>query len=85
MFSPHPRVSHPTHLRAQYDQDELLAELEELEQLELDEQLLNMESVPASRLPNVPTTTRMLPVPQPRTEGAELGLISVVLLMPTVI
>lgn len=47
----------------QYDNDELLAELEELEQLELDEQLLGMEAVPATRLPDVPSTQRMCSAP----------------------
>lgn len=58
-----PSADAPIAYPLQYDQDELLAELEELEQLELDEQLLNMESVPASKLPNVPTTARMLAAP----------------------
>jgi len=37
------------------DEDELLAELDELEQSSLDEQLIGLEKTPATKLPSVPT------------------------------
>lgn len=37
------------------DEDDLLAELEELEQEELDKQLLDVEPIPRARLPDVPS------------------------------
>lgn len=49
-------ISNPTGFGQDVDEDELLAELEELEQQELDEQLLNVGPTPvAPKLPDVPS------------------------------
>ncbi len=51
-------ISNPTSFGQDVDEDELLAELEELEQEELDKQLLDVGPTPAdrtvTRLPDVP-------------------------------
>jgi charged multivesicular body protein 4 len=49
-----------------YDDDELLAELDELEQEGLDEQLLNANTAPPVKLPNAPSKT-----PQKATANEE--------------
>ncbi|KRZ03191.1 Charged multivesicular body protein 4b [Trichinella zimbabwensis] len=48
-------ISNPIGLNQDVDEDDLMAELEELEQEELDKQLLNV--APTPKLPDVPTTT----------------------------
>lgn len=50
-------ISNPTGFGQDVDEDELMAELEQLEQEELDEKLLDVGPVPvASKLPDVPST-----------------------------
>ncbi|KRX56594.1 Charged multivesicular body protein 4b [Trichinella sp. T6] len=48
-------ISNPIGLNQDVDEDDLMAELEELEQEELDKQLLNV--APTPKLPDVPSTT----------------------------
>jgi len=45
-----------------FDEDDLLAELDELEQSSLDEQLMGLENAPATKLPSVPTKVPTGPV-----------------------
>jgi charged multivesicular body protein 4 len=47
-------ISNPIGFGNDLDEDELLAELEELEQEELDKQLLDVAPAPAAKLPDVP-------------------------------
>jgi charged multivesicular body protein 4 len=47
-------ISSPIGLDAQLDEDELLAELEELEQQQLDDQFLNIPAAQTDSLPSVP-------------------------------
>jgi charged multivesicular body protein 4 len=57
-------ISNPVGFRNDVDEDELLAELEELEQEALDEKLLDVGPAPADiKLPSVPAA---VPVAQPR-------------------
>ncbi|CDW55664.1 Charged multivesicular body protein 4b [Trichuris trichiura] len=51
-------ISNPIGFGQDVDEEELMAELEELEQEELDKQLLNVTPTPATKLPEVPTTAR---------------------------
>jgi len=59
------------------DEDELLSELEELEQESLDEQLLQMNPTPATKMPNVPTKVPAVATPKRQAvavnEDAELA------------
>jgi len=57
------------------DEDELLSELEELEQENLDEQLLQINTTPAQKLPGVPTSVPQSKVPKKAVidEDAELA------------
>jgi len=58
------------------DEDELLSELEELEQESLDEQLLQMNPTPATKMPSVPTKVPVMPAAPKRqmvNEDAELA------------
>lgn len=48
-------ISNPVGFGSEVDDDELMAELEELEQEELDEQLLNVEPAVGETLPSVPS------------------------------
>ena len=48
-------ISNPVGFGQDVDEDELLAELEELEQEELDQQLLDVGPTPASTLPEAPS------------------------------
>ncbi len=48
-------ISNPVGFGQDVDEDELLAELEELEQEELDAQLLDVGPTPAAALPEAPT------------------------------
>ncbi|KAL3681078.1 hypothetical protein R1sor_024034 [Riccia sorocarpa] len=57
-------LSTPIGAAADFDDDELEAELEELEGAELEEQLLQPATTPATPLPSVPAQTR----PQPATQ-----------------
>ncbi len=47
-------ISNPVGFGQDVDEDELMAELEELEQEELDKQLLDVAPTPAAKLPDVP-------------------------------
>ncbi|TKR71994.1 hypothetical protein L596_019520 [Steinernema carpocapsae] len=60
-------ISNPVGVGSEFDEDELLKELEELEQEELDKQLLDVKPVPAAadKLPEVPST--VLPSSSRRT------------------
>ncbi|XP_019716062.1 charged multivesicular body protein 4b-like [Hippocampus comes] len=50
-------ISNPISFGDQVDEDELMAELEELEQEELDRNLLDVEGTPDVTLPSVPATS----------------------------
>eukprot|EP00475_Leptophrys_vorax_P033478 TRINITY_DN5263_c0_g1_i1.p1 TRINITY_DN5263_c0_g1~~TRINITY_DN5263_c0_g1_i1.p1 ORF type:complete len:218 (-),score=50.77 TRINITY_DN5263_c0_g1_i1:563-1216(-) len=66
-------LSQPVGIAADLDEDELLAELEELEALELDEQLLQpATAVPSQPLPSVPTKAPAARQPAASAEEDEL-------------
>ena len=48
-------ISSPMGMDAQFDEDDLMKELEELEQEDLDKELLNIPSAATDSLPSVPT------------------------------
>ncbi|XP_074534737.1 charged multivesicular body protein 4b [Halichoeres trimaculatus] len=50
-------ISRPVGFGEEFDEDELMAELEELEQEELDQNLLDIEGAPDVPLPSVPSTS----------------------------
>lgn len=50
-------ISRPVGFGEEFDEDELMAELEELEQEELDQNLLDIEGAPDVTLPSVPSTS----------------------------
>ncbi|CAM6086725.1 unnamed protein product [Calypogeia fissa] len=70
-------LSTPIGAAADFDDDELEAELEELEGAELEEELLRPATTPSTPLPPVPTHTRPAPTPPQRqpanTEDDELA------------
>lgn len=55
-------ISNPAAFGQQFDEDDLLAELEDLEQEELDQQLLDV-GTPGVELPSVPTSVPAAKVP----------------------
>ncbi|KAJ1957174.1 ESCRT-III subunit protein snf7 [Linderina pennispora] len=66
-------ISQPQFFGAELDEDELNAELEELEQEELDKKLLNAERAPVS-LPKIPTgAVRQPSIPVEEDEDDELA------------
>ncbi|BBN14332.1 charged multivesicular body protein 4A/B [Marchantia polymorpha subsp. ruderalis] len=70
-------LSTPIGAAADFDDDELEAELEELEGAELEEALLQPATTPATQLPTVPTQSRPMSTPAQRqpakTEDDELA------------
>ena len=63
-------ISNPVGFGQDIDEDDLLAELEELEQEEIDKDLLNIGPVADTKLPDVP---RSVPVPAGRAKPAAVS------------